>query len=68
MKIVDPDKLKELRKQRGLKLSEVAENTRVSVQQLSNYENGHSVPPGDVLLTLLDFYKVTNFEVQKNYS
>lgn len=68
MKILDQEKLKDLRKNRGLKLAQVAENTGLSVQQLSNYENGHAVPPGDVLLTLLDFYKVTNFEVQKNYT
>lgn len=68
MKILDADKLKELRKSRGLKLREVAENTALSVQQLSNYENGHALPPADILLTLLDFYKVTNFEVQKNYN
>lgn len=68
MKILDPNKLKELRTNRGLKLAEVAENTGLSVQQLSNYENGHATPPGDTLLTLLDFYKVTNFEVQKNYA
>jgi transcriptional regulator with XRE-family HTH domain len=67
-KILDPQKLKELRKTRGLKLLEVAENTGISVQSLSNYENGHAIPPGDVLLSLLDFYKVTNFEVQRNYS
>lgn len=68
MKVLDPDRLKDLRKNRGLKLAEVAENTGLSVQQLSNYENGHAVPPGDVLLTLLDFYKVTNFEVQKSFA
>ena len=64
----DPDKLKTLRKTRGFKLAQVAEQTGLSVQNLSNYENGHNIPPGDVLLTLLDFYKVTNYEVQKNYS
>jgi transcriptional regulator with XRE-family HTH domain len=68
MKVLDADKLKDLREARGLKLREVAENTGISVQQLSNYENGHAVPTSNVLLTLLDFYKVTNFEVQKNYT
>lgn len=68
MKVLDQVKLKDLRKNRGLKLAEVADNTGLSVQKLSNYENGHAIPPGDVLLTLLDFYKVTNFEVQKNSS
>lgn len=67
IKVLDQEKLKDLRKNRGLKLLEVAENTGLSVQQLSNYENGHAKPPGDVLLTLLDYYKVTNFDVQKNY-
>lgn len=66
MKALDPDKLKELRRNRGLKLREVAESNGLNVSQLSNYENGHSLPPADILLTLLDFYKVTNHEVQKN--
>ncbi len=66
MKAFDATKLKQLRKDRGLKLLEVTESTGLTVSQLSNFENGHSKPPADVLLTLLDFYKVTNFEVQKN--
>lgn len=66
MKVFDADKLKQLRKDRGLKLQEVTIETGLSVSQLSNYENGHANPPADILLTLLDFYKVTNFEVQKN--
>ncbi len=68
MKVLDSEKLKQLRIDRGLKLREVAEKTGFSVSQLSNYENGHAAPPSNVLLTLLEFYKVTNFEVQKNYS
>jgi transcriptional regulator with XRE-family HTH domain len=63
---LDREKLKNLRKSRGFKLAYVAENTGVSVSALSNYENGHAKPPGDVLLTLLSFYRVTNFEVSKN--
>lgn len=66
MKEFDADKLKELRRSRGLKLQDVTTETGLSVSQLSNYENGHANPPADVLLTLLDYYKVTNFEVQKN--
>jgi transcriptional regulator with XRE-family HTH domain len=68
MKVLDADKLKELRESRGLKLREVAESTGFTVQQLSNYENGHAIPTSNTLLTLLDFYKVTNHEVQKNYT
>lgn len=68
MKVLDQEKLKDLRRNRGLKLAEVAEKTNLTVSALSNYENGHAIPPGDVLLTLLDFYKVTNFEVQKTSS
>lgn len=67
MKVLDADKLKELRESRGLKLREVAEETGFSIQQLSNYENGHAIPTSNALLTILDFYKVTNHEVQKNY-
>lgn len=66
MKVFDADKLKQLRKDRGLKLNDVTIATGLSVAQLSNYENGHAKPPADVLLTLLDFYKVTNFEVAKS--
>jgi transcriptional regulator with XRE-family HTH domain len=65
---LDTEKLKELRKSRGLKLAQVADNTGLTVSALSNYENGHSTPPGDVLLRLLDFYRVTNHEVTKNIS
>ena len=68
MKNLDQVKLKELRTIRGLTLAQVAEKTELTVSKLSNYENGHSIPPGDVLLTLLDFYKVTNYEVQKKSS
>jgi len=68
MKVLDADKLKELRESRGLKLRDVAESTGFTVQQLSNYENGHAIPTSNTLLTLLDFYKVTNHEVQKNYT
>lgn len=63
MKVFDADKFKQLREDRGMKLREVADATGLSVPQLSNYENGHATPPADTLLTLLDFYKVTNFEV-----
>ncbi len=68
MKILDAQKLKDLRLNRKLKLREVAEKTGLTLQKLSNYENGHATPPSDVLLTLLDFYNVTNFEVSKNYN
>lgn len=64
----DGSKLKTLRKTRKLKLAQVAEKTGLSVQNLSNYENGHNNPPADALLRLLDFYSVTNFEVSKNIS
>lgn len=66
MKLFDAEKLKQLREDRGLKLKEVTDKTGLSVSQLSNYENGHASPPAHALLTLLDFYKVTNFEVAKN--
>lgn len=66
MKILDVEKLKKLREDRGLKLREVAESTGISVQKLSNYENGHAAPPSNVLLTLLDFYNVTSSAVVQN--
>lgn len=65
MIILDQTKLKDLRRTRKLKLAEVANKTGLSVSQLSNYENGHAIPPGDTLLRLLDYYRVTNFEVSK---
>lgn len=68
MIVLDNKKLKELRTSRGLKQHEVAEKIGISQSKLSNYENGHANPPSDILLTLLDFYKVTNFEVSKNYN
>jgi len=68
MKVLDAQKLKELRLNRSLKLREVAEKTGLTEQKLWNYENGHNAPPSDVLLTLLDFYNVTNFDVARNYN
>jgi|GEM_PF-4421765 len=65
MKRFDPTKLKDLRRSRGLKLREVAEKGGFSIPQLSNWENGHSMPPADSLIKVLDIYEANIFDVQK---
>lgn len=62
---LDEKKLRDLRKSRGLRLSDVSEKTGIPVTLLSNYETGYNKPSVDNLLTLLDFYRVTNHEVTK---
>lgn len=62
---LDNQKLRDLRKSRDLTLAQVSDKTGISLTLLSQYERGETHPPSDNLLRLLDFYRVTNFEVTK---
>ena len=45
-------RLRETRNERGIKLKEFAEKIDVSINALSNYENGKRIPPCDILRKL----------------
>lgn len=68
MVTIDGKKLKHFRENRGLKLREVAENTGVGVQSISNYEQEVSKPSADVLLALLNLYGVHHKDISKDLS
>lgn len=54
-----PDKLKKLRKARGLTIKEVAEATKMTSAALSAYENGVKIPQLDFAIRLADFYETS---------
>jgi len=51
--------LSELRKDRGLKQSDVSKLTNISVSSISAYETGSRYPGVDVLTSLSEVYEVT---------
>ena len=51
--------LKELRKEQGLKRSELASATGIHQSTLANYENGTREAPYETLILLADFFKVS---------
>ncbi|MCL2391224.1 MAG: helix-turn-helix domain-containing protein [Oscillospiraceae bacterium] len=53
------DRLSELRKNRGLKQSDVSELINVSASSISSYERGKRDPNFDVLTDLSEVYDVT---------
>jgi len=52
-------RLKELREEKNISRSDLAEILGVSVQTIANYENGHREPNFDTLLKIADFFNVT---------
>ncbi len=54
----DGPKLKQLRKKKGLKQSDLAALVGKRPEHISNYENGYATPPSGVLLSLLQFFKI----------
>ena len=58
-KMIVADRLKALRKERGLKQQEVAEMTGIHVITLSGYEIGKNEPNIEALIRLADAYQVT---------
>jgi transcriptional regulator with XRE-family HTH domain len=61
----DGQKLKKLRKAKKMTQTAVAEQVGKKTSHISNYENGFACPPSDVLLSLLEFFKVSHIEVSK---
>ena len=48
------NKIREARKERGLKQAELASLIHVSVQTISGYETGYAQPPVDILIKIAD--------------
>jgi transcriptional regulator with XRE-family HTH domain len=59
MQMATPNRLKELRLQRGLQLEDVAVHVRRSAAMISRYERGESKPDIDVALKLAAFFGVS---------
>jgi transcriptional regulator with XRE-family HTH domain len=53
-----PEKLRNLRSQKGLSLQQLAENIGVKRATISNYENSQGKPSIDVLIKLANFFNV----------
>lgn len=54
----DGTKLKALRREKKLTQGDLGLIVGRKTEHISNYENGHACPPSDVLLRLMDFFKV----------
>lgn len=54
-----PEKLKELRCERGLSLIELSKNLKISIATLSRWENGINDVNGEGLVALSEFFGVT---------
>ena len=52
-------KLREARKEKGLKQADLAEIVHVSLQTISGYETGYAQPPIDILIKLADALQVS---------
>ena len=52
------NRLRQVRKQKGLTIKEVAEDTGISEQVLSYYENEKRAPKKEVWINLDDYYNV----------
>ena len=48
-----------LRKERGLKQTEVVEGTGISLRTYQHYEHGEQDPPRTKLIRLADFYDIS---------
>ena len=53
------DRLKQLRKARGLTQLAVQMKTGIEQALLSKFENGERIPPTETLVKLADFYEVS---------
>ena len=59
MQMATRNRLKELRRERGLQLEDVAVRVRKSAAMISRYERGESKPDIDIVRQLAAFYGVT---------
>jgi len=55
----DGEKLRQLRKAKGLTQGDLGERVGKKTEHISNYENGYATPPSDVLLSLMKFFRVS---------
>ena len=53
------NRVKELRKERGLRQEELAAKINVSLQTISRIENGENSLPADILVQLSRFFRVS---------
>ena len=53
------ERLKELRKEKGLTLDQLEIATGLSRSAISDYENGKRTPSASVIITLARFFEVT---------
>jgi len=51
-----PATLKKIRQQKGLTQQQMAEQFKIKQYNVAKYENGQTVPPGDVLFKILAEY------------
>lgn len=52
-------KIRDVRKEKGLKQADLAEQIHVSVQTISGYETGYAQPPIDILIKIADVLEVS---------
>lgn len=52
-------RIKELRKERGMKQSELAKVLHISQQAIGSWETGRTIPGADTLNDLADYFNVT---------
>lgn len=57
--MIKGDRLRKLRQDKGINITEAAENLKMSRSQLLNYETEKSDPSTDVLIRLIDYYGVS---------
>ena len=57
--VITLERLRELREQKGLNQTEVANDLHISRQSYNFYENGQREPNQEMLLKLADYYNVT---------
>ena len=53
------ERLKEIREERGVSMSELARQMGTSQQNISRWEKGERVPSGETLIKLADFLNVS---------
>lgn len=54
-----PERILLLRKERGLKQEEVAEQTGIGYRSYRRYESGEREPTASTIITLADFFQVS---------
>ncbi|MHA2856879.1 helix-turn-helix domain-containing protein [Paenibacillus lautus] len=54
-----PERLVKLRKSKGLTQEQLGEKLKSTKGTISNYENGHSAPPGEALVLIADALNTT---------